>query len=274
MLQLAAAHGHERAVLQRRLGGQLHAHRRRRRRRSRRPAPTPPASAARRWRSAAMGRVWPSTAGRRLAASSATRPTSPPAAAPPARRARGCRSTSRSTAGPAAAPARSTAAVLSGRRGPDLTLGGQLAPRRCGSSPTSRWRPIPATGMLVGETQTFPDGVYYDTYRIGGTSLASPLMAGEIARADQTAGSRSGSSTRRSTRWRSNPSAIYDVAPPARSTSHGPISPTRWTRPTACSTRRGSSTTRGPSSTAATSDAEHLLDDPAHAARDHVATTT
>ena len=30
----------------------------------------------------------------------------------------------------------------------------------------------PATGMLVGETQTFPDGVYYDTYRIGGTSLA------------------------------------------------------------------------------------------------------
>ena len=36
----------------------------------------------------------------------------------------------------------------------------------------------PATGMLVGETQTFPNGVYYDQYRIGGTSLASPLFAG------------------------------------------------------------------------------------------------
>jgi subtilase family serine protease len=33
----------------------------------------------------------------------------------------------------------------------------------------------PATGILVGETQTFPDGVYYDTYRIGGTSVSSPL---------------------------------------------------------------------------------------------------
>jgi subtilase family serine protease len=46
----------------------------------------------------------------------------------------------------------------------------------------------PTTGMLVGETQTFPDGVYYDQYRIGGTSLASPLFAGEMADADQAAG--------------------------------------------------------------------------------------
>jgi subtilase family serine protease len=46
----------------------------------------------------------------------------------------------------------------------------------------------PATGMLVGETQTFPNGVYYDQYRIGGTSLASPLFAGLIANADQIAG--------------------------------------------------------------------------------------
>jgi subtilase family serine protease len=45
----------------------------------------------------------------------------------------------------------------------------------------------PATGMLVGETQTFPNGVYYDQYRIGGTSLSSPLLAGVIARADGTA---------------------------------------------------------------------------------------
>ena len=46
----------------------------------------------------------------------------------------------------------------------------------------------PTTGMLVGETQTFPDGVYYDQYRIGGTSLSSPLLAGVLADADQAAG--------------------------------------------------------------------------------------
>jgi subtilase family serine protease len=46
----------------------------------------------------------------------------------------------------------------------------------------------PTTGMLVGETQTFPDGVYYDEYRIGGTSLASPLFAGMTALLVQHAG--------------------------------------------------------------------------------------
>lgn len=43
----------------------------------------------------------------------------------------------------------------------------------------------PNTGMLVGQTQTFPDGVYYDEYRIGGTSLSSPLYAGMFALAVQ-----------------------------------------------------------------------------------------
>lgn len=42
----------------------------------------------------------------------------------------------------------------------------------------------PNTGFLVGQTQTFPDGVYYDQYRIGGTSLASPVFAGIMAVAD------------------------------------------------------------------------------------------
>ncbi len=42
----------------------------------------------------------------------------------------------------------------------------------------------PNTGFLVGQTQTFSDGVYYDQYRIGGTSLAAPLMAGIVAVAD------------------------------------------------------------------------------------------
>ncbi len=46
----------------------------------------------------------------------------------------------------------------------------------------------PATGFLVGETQVFPNGTYYDQYRIGGTSLSSPLLAGVVARAVQGAG--------------------------------------------------------------------------------------
>jgi subtilase family serine protease len=46
----------------------------------------------------------------------------------------------------------------------------------------------PTTGMLVGETQTFPNGVYYDQFRLGGTSLSSPLLAGVLADADEAAG--------------------------------------------------------------------------------------
>jgi subtilase family serine protease len=46
----------------------------------------------------------------------------------------------------------------------------------------------PTTGMLVGETQSFPEGVHYGEYRIGGTSLASPLFAGMTALSFQHAG--------------------------------------------------------------------------------------
>src|SRR5690348_14702204 len=42
----------------------------------------------------------------------------------------------------------------------------------------------PNTGFLVGQTQTFSTGVKYDEYRIGGTSLSSPLFAGLMAVAD------------------------------------------------------------------------------------------
>jgi subtilase family serine protease len=42
--------------------------------------------------------------------------------------------------------------------------------------------------MLVGQTQTFSAGVRYGEYRIGGTSLSSPLIAGIEALADQAAG--------------------------------------------------------------------------------------
>jgi subtilase family serine protease len=43
----------------------------------------------------------------------------------------------------------------------------------------------PNTGFEVGETQVFPDGTYWSQYRIGGTSVASPLLAGVVAVADQ-----------------------------------------------------------------------------------------
>ena len=59
---------------------------------------------------------------------------------------------------------------------PERCRAGQLGSgRRCR---TSALDADPTTGMLIGQTQTFPDGAYYGEYRIGGTSLASPLFAG------------------------------------------------------------------------------------------------
>ncbi|WP_433862254.1 S53 family peptidase [Streptomyces sp. L7] len=46
----------------------------------------------------------------------------------------------------------------------------------------------PNTGLLVGQTQAFSNGTYYDEYRIGGTSVAAPLTAGIAAVANQVAG--------------------------------------------------------------------------------------
>jgi len=66
---------------------------------------------------------------------------------------------------------------------PDAIAGGHRA------TPDVAMDADPNTGMLVGETQTFPDGsVKYGEYRIGGTSLASPLYAGIEAIADQAYG--------------------------------------------------------------------------------------
>jgi subtilase family serine protease len=51
----------------------------------------------------------------------------------------------------------------------------------------------PTTGMLVGETQTNLNGsVSYGEYRIGGTSLSSPLLAGYMTDANEMAGTRIG----------------------------------------------------------------------------------
>jgi subtilase family serine protease len=48
------------------------------------------------------------------------------------------------------------------------------------------------TGMLIGETQAFPGGARYGQYRVGGTSLSSPLFAGMVALASENAGGRVG----------------------------------------------------------------------------------
>jgi len=46
----------------------------------------------------------------------------------------------------------------------------------------------PNTGMLIGETQTFPAGKLYGEFRLGGTSLSCPLFVGIMALSDQMAG--------------------------------------------------------------------------------------
>ncbi|MFJ2604693.1 protease pro-enzyme activation domain-containing protein [Streptomyces sp. NPDC091279] len=49
----------------------------------------------------------------------------------------------------------------------------------------------PNTGFLVGQTQTFPDGSQqYSEYRIGGTSLAAPVIAAVQALAQEARGGR------------------------------------------------------------------------------------
>ena len=70
----------------------------------------------------------------------------------------------------------------------------------------------PNTGLLVGQTQTFSNGTYYDEYRIGGTSVAAPLTAGMAAVADQIAGSPLGFLNPRIYQaYKSSKSAFYDV---------------------------------------------------------------
>jgi subtilase family serine protease len=72
----------------------------------------------------------------------------------------------------------------------------------------------PNAGMLVGETQTFPDGsVHYSEYRIGGTSLSCPLFAGMVALADQAFGSPIGFANP-SIYQLAGTSALRDIVPP------------------------------------------------------------
>lgn len=72
----------------------------------------------------------------------------------------------------------------------------------------------PSTGILMGQTQTFPNGVYWATTRYGGTSLASPLFAGVVALADQASGTALGFLNPAIYKLSTNdPSAIFDVVP-------------------------------------------------------------
>src|SRR3954469_17633535 len=73
----------------------------------------------------------------------------------------------------------------------------------------------PQTGMLIGETQTFPDGsAKYSEYRIGGTSLASPLYAGLEAIADQVYG-RSHGFVNPAIYALNGTGAVRDIVPPS-----------------------------------------------------------
>jgi subtilase family serine protease len=71
----------------------------------------------------------------------------------------------------------------------------------------------PNTGFEIGITQTFPDGVYYDQYRIGGTSLASPLLAGLMADSDQLDGFHHGFINPLLYHFTAHTPAIKDVQP-------------------------------------------------------------
>jgi subtilase family serine protease len=66
----------------------------------------------------------------------------------------------------------------------------------------------PQTGLLIGQTQTFPEGAHYDEYRLGGTSLSSPIFAGLMALADQSAGHPHGFAN---PMLYAHPEAFYDV---------------------------------------------------------------
>ena len=71
----------------------------------------------------------------------------------------------------------------------------------------------PNAGYLIGESQTFPDGtVQYSEYRIGGTSLSSPLVAGIMALSDQAAGAPHGFAN---PVFYANAGAFTDVTSPA-----------------------------------------------------------
>jgi subtilase family serine protease len=82
------------------------------------------------------------------------------------------------------------------------------------------------TGMLIGLHQTFPDGsARYSQFKEGGTSLASPLLAGVVADADQVAGTSEGFLNPALYKaYRRNIAGAYnDIVPPANPLSASTI---------------------------------------------------
>jgi subtilase family serine protease len=72
----------------------------------------------------------------------------------------------------------------------------------------------PSTGLLLGLHETFPNGtVKFGLTRYGGTSLASPLLAGVLADVDQTAGAAVGFINPAIYRLDSVKGAIDDIRP-------------------------------------------------------------
>lgn len=71
------------------------------------------------------------------------------------------------------------------------------------------------SGLLIGLTQAFPNGNHYGQFKEGGTSLASPLLAGVIADADQAAGGTLGFlNPILYTAYTKTPGAFDDILPP------------------------------------------------------------
>jgi subtilase family serine protease len=71
------------------------------------------------------------------------------------------------------------------------------------------------SGMLVGATQVLPEGTKFNQFRIGGTSLSSPLIAGMLAVASQKEHRRLGFVNPALYRLL-NTSALYDVSAPKK----------------------------------------------------------
>jgi subtilase family serine protease len=70
------------------------------------------------------------------------------------------------------------------------------------------------SGFLIGLTQVFPNGTYYAQFKEGGTSLASPLLAGVVADTDQAAGTALGFLNPVIYKAASDPGAINNILEP------------------------------------------------------------
>jgi subtilase family serine protease len=74
----------------------------------------------------------------------------------------------------------------------------------------------PNTGFTIGITQKFFDGTRYGEYRIGGTSLSAPLMAGIMALAQQRAHQALGFiNPALYQAYQANPGIVHDVVDPS-----------------------------------------------------------